>query len=405
MRIEDILVLELCKRKKNRGIIEDILQNSKINIDSFLSRIDRHLIRPFILNELVRYAMPEQMKTRITAAAREAVLEAVLRNQMLKKEYSMIQKILEHHGIECVLLKGLSLDFSGIRTVGDLDILVREKDLLAADKLVPLAGYDYVGDILNLLIKKNERKDISRQLAWNNQFQYHNTKNALLLELHINFFERSRGYKFDLGSLLDSINAFWDRKKWNGKLGTYVLCNEDLLLLMCLHTALKRAPYANQFVLRNLLDIAGLVEEGIDWDRIVAESIALNVSSFVLFALTLTARLLDVEVPEKILHDLHDHCLPGEKFSNAIHLRCLHDLGASRLFYSNFYKLLIPFVYQKKWLPRIKSILLLDLLFPPKRTMARFFKLKADNPLIYATYLLNPLRWLYLIAKRIIFPF
>ncbi len=401
MRIEDTLVLGICKKKKDRVVIENILQK-KIDVDLLLGRIDKHLIKPFVLQELVKYSMPEQVKSTITAAAREAVIETALRNQMLRKEYAGIQAVFKEHGIECILMKGFSLDVSGIRTVGDLDILVKEKDLLVADKIVPLLSFEYVGDILNPLIRKEEKKNISLQINWNNQFQYYKKKNAVLLELHTNLFERDRAYEFDLNRLLDSIDLFWNRKQWNEILQTYVLSNEDLLLLMCLHTALKRSLYSNQFVLRNCIDIAGLVEREIDWDRVAAVSRDLDISSFVLFSLTLSARLLDVEVPDEILRVLDGHCTSGQRLCNAIHLRSFHDLGPSVLVYSNLYKFLVPFVYQKRMIPRLKRLFLLDLLFPPKRIMARFFKLSVENPLVYATYLLNPLRWVCLIGKRII---
>ncbi|MBP7735421.1 MAG: nucleotidyltransferase family protein [Spirochaetes bacterium] len=402
MKIEDILIVELCKKRKNIALIENILQNSKINLGRFLSKVDKHLVKPVVLSELVKYHLPEPMKSEISAAAKEAVLNTVLLNQMILKECTRIQTALADHGIECVLIKGLSLDFTGLRTVGDIDILVREKDLLAANKLVTLVDYNYVGDIMNPLVRKEEKKNIALQMDWNNQFQYYNKKNALLLELHTNFFERSRVYEFDLDGLLNNINIFWDKRLWNEKLRSFVLCNEDLLLLMCLHTALKRAPYSNQFVMRNALDIADLIQQGIDWDRVLMISGQLGVSSFVLFSLKLSRRLLDLEVPEHIITDLNGQCTSGQRLCVTIHLGCFHDLVSSWFICTRLYKLLAPFVYQKKWMPRLKGILLIDLLFPPKRTMASFFKLKWDNPFVYATYLLNPIRWTILIVRRII---
>ncbi len=35
MKIEDILIVELCKKRKNIALIENILQNSKINLGRF----------------------------------------------------------------------------------------------------------------------------------------------------------------------------------------------------------------------------------------------------------------------------------------------------------------------------------------------------------------------------------
>ncbi len=400
MRIEDILILELCKKTKNRTLIEDILRRSCFNCDYFLSTIDRHLIEAVVLDEIIKYSMPEQLKKRIAAVAREAVLHTVLHNQMLKKELLSICTILMEHGIECILMKGLSLNFTGIRTVGDIDILIKEKDLLGADKIVALLDYYYVGDTLNPLVRKNEKKAIALQLDWNNQFQYYNSTKKTLLEVHTNFFERSRVYMFDLDKLLDNINIFWANKVWNENLQSFVMCSEDVLLLMCLHAALKRAPYANQFVVRNILDIAFLIERGLDWDRVMDVSTALGISSFILFSLKLSNSLLDVAIPLYVLDDLAEHCTSGQMLCNRIHFRCFHDLESSWFVYTRLYKMLAPFVYQKRWIPRLKNIFLIDLFFPPKRTMARFFNLEWDNPLVYATYMLNPIRWLILVVRR-----
>lgn len=401
MRMEDALICELCKSVSNRTVIEDILARESLNIELVLARTNKHLVMPLVLSRLMKYPLPERIGSRIASSARQAVLETALRNQLLKKEHARIRQILEKHGIEYILMKGLSLDFTGMRTMGDLDILVRERDLLHADKLVPAAGFEYVGDILNPLLKDNEKKDIAKQLDWNNQFQYYNRQNRILLELHTNLFERSRVYDFDLTQLLDNIGIFWSRKRRDPALGAYVLSNEDLLLLMCLHTALKRSPYSNRFILRNILDIAALVERGIDWMIVAATSRDLNLSSFVYFSLRFSRELLGVEIPDGIIDELYGHCTAGEKMIAGIHFKCFRDLGSNRLVFSNLYKILVPFVYQKKWLPRIKRLLLVHLLFPPKRTMAAFFNIKAESPLVYATYLLNPIRLLYLIGRRI----
>jgi hypothetical protein len=401
MRIEDALILELCKKNKNTHFIEESLRRRNIHLKYVFRITNRHLIQPFALNELLKHLPAGKVKDTVAVAAKRAILEVTIRNQLLKREFFRVKSILEDHGIEYMLLKGLSLDFSGIRIIGDLDILVREKDLLHADKLVTNAGFSYVGDILNPLIKNNEKKDINKQLDWNNQFQYYNTEKQLLLELHTNLFERSRAHDFDLDVLLNGIDLFWNGKRWNEDLQSYVFCNEDQLILMCLHTALKRSPYANQLVLRNLLDIRALIERNIDWNRLVGTSHCLHISPFTLFSLSLARTLVGVEIPDSALRELLSHCTRAQKFLNSIHLKSFHGLDSNDILYSNIFKIFMPFVYQKKLLPRMKRILLIPVVFPNRSVMAQRFHLHKDNPLIFATYLLNPFWWIFLLGKRI----
>ena len=402
MRFEDTLVIELCKKNKNTHLIEDLIQNRNLNLKYLFRITGRHLIKPFLLNELLKHLPAGKVKDAVTIEAKMAILEVTLRNQLIKREFFRIKSIFDDHGVEYIFLKGLSLDFSGIRIIGDLDILVRDKDLLVADKLATHAGFTYVGDILNPLIKNNEKKDLVKQLDWNNQFQYYNTEKRLLLELHTNLFERSRAYDFNLDNLLNNIELFWSRRRWNEDLRSYVFCNEDQLVLMCLHTALKRSPYANQFVLRNLLDIRALIERSIDWNSFVKTSRRLDISPFTFFSLSLARTLLAVEIPDFVLRELLSYCTKAEKLLNSILFKCFHGLDSNDLFYSNIFKILMPFVYQRKLLPRIKRILLIHVLFPNRSQMAQRYHLHKDNPLIFATYLLNPIWWIFLLGKRIL---
>lgn len=401
MRIEDKVVLELCKKNYNSDTIEAMVLDQKFKFDYLDTIIDKHMIRPFILNEMARLSLPGPLKEKIIAAAKGQILEITLRNRMIKKEFARLKSILDENGIECILMKGLSLDYSGLRTIGDLDILLREKDFIKADGLARSAGFEYVGDILNPLLKKNEKSDIALQLGWNNQFQYYNKKNSLLLELHTNLFERERAYDIDLDVLLSGISLFWDNRVWREDLGAYVFSDEDQLILMCLHTAVKRSLSANMFIMRNLIDIRNLAGRRIDWGALSSLSERLNISSLVLFSLTLAVRLIEAAVPGETLARLGSVTTKGQRLLIAIHLKCFYNLESSSLLYPKLFEILCPFVFQKKWLPRIKALLMVYIIFPSRAHMARTYHLRKNNPLIVFTYLLNPFRLIYLLLKRI----
>jgi len=402
MRIEEKLVLELCRIQKDADNIEKFGSAPAFNWDYFFTILDKHMILPIALNELIKYNLPSRTKKILSLATKNAVVGTALLNSMIKDELLKIKSVFTLEGIDFILMKGLSLDFNGLRTIGDLDILVRYKDLPAADMIIRNSGYYYVGDKINRFIKKNEKKNISLQLDWNNQYQYKNQKNMLLLELHTNLFERERAYElFDLNNIWDSIELIWDNRIQDKTLNCYFFSTEDQLILMCLHTAIKRSLYSNTFILRNLLDINNLIEREIDWNRFLLRIQQMNISSLILFSLTLTSRLTGSRIPETIHNELKLSSTKSERFLVQLHLKCFHNFESSGMFYSNIYKIISPFIYQKRILPRIKAIMLFPVFFPPRTRMAQLYNISENNPLIFLTYFVNPVRNFIKMVKQL----
>lgn len=401
MKIEDKLIIELCKNKKDNDLINSIIHEHKIDLDYLFRIIENHLINPIVLDELLKYPLQEKIKNFIFQAAKQSTIKTIFHNNLIKNELIKIKSVLEDHEIEFLVMKGLSLDFTGRRTIGDIDILIKEDHLILAAEALKKLNFHYVGDKLNHYIKNNEKHDITRQLSWNNQFQFYNDENMLLLELHTNLFERCRAYQINLDILLDNIKCFWNNKKYDENLKCYKFSNEDSLILACMHNAIKRSLYRNSFKLRSLIDISNLIMNGIDWNYFLSSSAKLNISSLVLFSLMLTNRILDTDIPHDVINELKLNCTKQQIFMVNLHLKCYKTLGANSFFYSNLYKILIPFIYQKKLMPRIKSIFLIHLFFPPKWIIAQRFNLKKDSIAVYFAYLLNPLRLIYVMIKNI----
>jgi hypothetical protein len=298
-------------------------------------------------------------------------------------------------------MKGLSLDLYRLRAFGDLDVLVRKEDLTNAIELLHRLDYAYfVGSSLERLLTSREKSNISLQLSWNNHYQLRNARTGLLLELHTNLFQRARVYVEDLDTLLDNIDLFWEGKRYDAEMKCFTLSREHSLLLMCLHNAINRSPSNNRFLFRTCADIDMLIDRGVKWDGFVEACHRLRCAPWVYFSLLLTEQLLDTGIPADVLAALKNDCTRWQLYLIDVHLRCLRSLRFSSIFYSKLYRFLNPFVFGRRWKDRIKWLLLLPILFPPRRQMARNFNVREDSPVVYLTYLLNPLRWLYLVATR-----
>ena len=401
MRPEDQLILELCKSKRDAATISLLISDASVDWAYFLDCVSRHRVAALVLDRLVQLPLPEPHKKLLKERCKAEVATVMHERNVCVRELTRVVRTLGEAGIECILLKGPSVDLSGLRTFGDTDILVRNGDLTEAVELLGQRGYEYVGGLLNRLLRPRERRDIALQLSWNNQYQLRNERTGTLLELHTNLFERRRAYAEHLDPLLDGIDLFWEERQYDAQLGCFILSREHSLLLACLHNAIKRSPAKQTFVLRNCVDVDSLIGGEVNWGGFAETCLKLRSAPWAFFSLLLTQRLLGTEIPAHVLTALRNDCTRGQLLLNGVHLRCLGSLRFNSIFYSKLHRFLTPFVLGKRWKDRVKWLLLLPILFPPRGRMARLFHVRKDSPLVYLTYLLNPVRWLYLVAARV----
>ena len=399
MKREDKLILEICKSRPDSFQINSLIENDKFDWPYFLSAISKHKISPFVLDTLLKYKKVRQRNPFLIQRAKKEIIEMSGQRNKIKKEFNRIHNELLKYDITCILLKGLSLDFSGLRVIGDIDILVWQKDLIKAIDIMERIEYEYVGH-MNRLLNRKEKNNINLQFTWNNQYQLYNRKAGLLLELHTNLFEKTRVYDLNLDTLYDNIEIFWNGKKYDDELKCFTLSTEHSVLLMCLHNAIKRSPSNNSFLMRTIIDIDVLIQKGINWRVFTDDSIQLRIAPFLYFSLLFARRLINTKVPEDVIAALKDRCSRWQLISTAIHQKCFVSLKHYSILYSKIYRILSPFAFNARWKNRIKWLFLIPILFPPKWKMAGFFGLKSHSPLVFFTYLVNPFRWLLLMAKR-----
>jgi len=412
VRDEDRLVLELCKNDGSGSVIRDLVQQDNIDWAYFLHVIENHEISPLVLSRLTDFALPAGADTLLRSTAKEQIVKAAVTSSTIRSE-------LQEEGIECILLKGLSLDFTGLRTIKDLDILVREERIIEAIRTLQKIKYEYLGHSRTPHMKKaesamlleaiqdpglnqNKRSELLSSLSWNNHYGMLNREKNLLLELHINLFQRRRIYIENIEALLDNIDHFWRDRRHDPTLNCFTLATEHSLFLMSVHMAINRSPANNTFILKLAIDIDNLVSRGVRWDAFTDAACQMRVEPFVLFSFLQTQNLLGTPIPELCLHRLQQNCTNSQLFMIRIHLKCLQSLDSYRLFYSKMCMVLKPFIFGGRLIDRLKWIFLMPILFPPKGKMAVIFSLREDSPLVYFTYLLNPFRWIYLIFKSII---
>lgn len=399
MNNEEKLILELCKKIRNKSEISRLINLSTFDWELFLRIISKHVIAGVVLDRLVKYPLPATQSDRIHSFSLDLAIKISHNNRLFFYEIQRVAKLLNENGIDIILMKGLSISSDKMRMIGDVDMLVREDKTLQSIEILKELDYTYIGSKINHNVKKYEYESIDLQLPWNNQFQLINEKSNVLLEIHTNLFERARVYDENISSLLDNIEIFWEKKTYNVELKCYTFSLEHSLILMCMHNAIKRSPASNMFILRTIMDIDNIVNQKIDWKYLNETTIKLKITPYIYFSLFITRNLLSSNIPSEILSNLYENLTTPERFISNLHIKCVKSLIRSSIIPSKLYKFLTPFILNNRWSDRIKWIFLFPILFPPRWQMAKKFNLTNKSRLLPLTYLLNPFRWLLVIIK------
>lgn len=227
----------------------------------------------------------------------------------------------EREGIRVILLKGAHLAFLAYRDIGmrpmvDVDILLREDDLPAAERLLAGSGYaprahvpqayDFLGDdapsldAAPLSARYRERHHHLHPLG--------SARGLRLLDVHRSIVSPSLPFSIDAAGL-------WRRAETRLLEGrkAEVLCPEDAVLCAALHASASNRFRASG--LKSLCDIAALAagRRAPDWSALCARTREWNAGRFVYSALLLAADICGAQIPTAAL----DSMRPAD-FSTAV---------------------------------------------------------------------------------------
>lgn len=134
------------------------LQQDPPDWDRLLKLTDRHRLTPFLYRTLRDIpAVPDSFLSTLRQEC-----QAIATDTLLKlHEYKRVAALLTDHGIEHIAFKGIylaeySYPESSLRPVGDMDILVGEKDLYKAARVLAPDGYQ-VGEKYQPYLGRSER--------------------------------------------------------------------------------------------------------------------------------------------------------------------------------------------------------------------------------------------------------
>ena len=260
----------------------------KIDWDYLLKLVTFHGVAPLIAFNLSTEGLASQVPQLYLNQLRQIYNNTIYKNVLLSNELAKILSTFRQHGVDAIALKGTILAEQlygnpALRTVVDMDILVRSEQLSIANSLLLDMSYEKV-------ILTN---------AMNHPFHNEYCKNAKLpffIELHWNLDDQK----------LVAIpqQEIWQRAQMSQiqKVDTLLLSPEDTLLLLC-----NNFSKPSDLLLKSLCDITTLIEKSsniLDWNYIAdsSRSWGINISTY--YSLYRSKELLRASVPEYVLEAL-----------------------------------------------------------------------------------------------------
>jgi hypothetical protein len=308
---------------------------------------------------------------------RDTAIRSAAQSLQIRPELSRILEGFRRHGIATTVLKGAHLgqvvyESFALRTMCDLDVMVRQDDLARAAGVLTESGYapQYYGV---------ENVDYARH----HHIRPMAKPGGIRVEIHWSIADPSAPFDID-------IAAIWQRARQARISGVdaLVLSPEDLLLHLCLH-----ASFSHQFRLglRACWDIHEVVRhhrDAIDWDQLVRRAQQWRIGRYVYLTLRLVRELLAADIPTAAIASLEP---PG--FSSEV------VTWARRCMFATENPASISPSMASLWTSRqlkAKVSVLLDTMYPSRVTMARIYRTPPDSRRIYLYY---SVRWADLLLR------
>ena len=206
---------------------------------------------------------------------------------------------LNHQDVSAILLKGIYLAYKvypseGLREMNDIDVLFHKYDLPVAVQALQSMGYS-----------AGKTTEIEEETSKSHHLTPLIKEGVSVFELHWNITRPGRHYYIGPDEL-------WERSgeiTFHGQ-PARVLCPEDLLLHLCLHTSYQ---HMFSFGLRPLCDIAQTVKHfnaEINWEQLTQRSREYGWQKGVYLSLSMAHQLLGAKIPETILEKIKPDDLP-----------------------------------------------------------------------------------------------
>lgn len=262
------------------------LVREEIDWNGLIDMANRQGVLPLLywnLNANYPDAVPEAISTGL----REGFCANTRRNLFLLGELLQIASLFAEHEVPVIPYKGpilaaIAYGNLSLRQFGDLDIIVRERDVFKAKDLLLDRGY-------RPLLELTEAQEIA-YIQSCHAYNFVKHPGGIVVELHWQISDRQF-------SFLVSGERLWERLDSISLAGKTVLnlLPETLLVVLCQHGSVHRWEQ-----LKWICDIAESIRarRDMDWERLFTKARELGSVRMLCLGLFLASDLLDAELPE-----------------------------------------------------------------------------------------------------------
>ena len=273
--IRRIQIKEASSRCENWENLIELAQSNSIVPNVYLA-----------LNQICPEVIPKQ----VLVSLREAFISTAWINLELTAELLRLLDICQSHGITAVPYKGPVIAANGygdlsFREFGDLDILIRRKDLNPMKDILLANGYRAV-------INFNQKLE-SLYFRSKCECAFQNKERGSIVEIH---WTPVPTYFADIGHIQQYLDRIEKDIIGSTKISTF--CPEDLLIVLSVHGA-RHLWHSLKWICD--LDRVIRINPELDWEAIVDIAKKCSISRMVYSGLLLASSLLYSPIPEHIL--------------------------------------------------------------------------------------------------------
>lgn len=273
------------------GYVEALLRE-EVDWELFLGMAGEHGVAPLLFRLLEDFAdlVPADVLERLHAYSRQNKL----RNMLLAGELGGLMELFQENDIPVIPYKGPALAAAvygdlGLRKAGDLDMLVRRRDLQKAGELLLARGYE----MQPRLTYAQERA----YLCFERERRFVHYERRQVVELQWELMPRQFVFPLSVERLRSRL-----QKVEVGGAAVPSLSPEDTLLVLCVHGT-KHFWERLQWV-RDVAQALEAYREEIDWELLIREAAACGSRRMLALGILLAHDLLRTDLPEKALREV-----------------------------------------------------------------------------------------------------
>ncbi len=277
--------------KKNQ--VENLLKSS-LNWDYIFKKLKKNGLSFLIYYHLNRLKFNGYIPSSILEQMERGYYANCARNAVICEEVKKVLKAFNEENIKAIVLKGVFLAENiykniALRPMADVDILVKEEDVLRANEVLNSLDYPSALNYKNFF----KRPPVSSI----NTLIYRSRSNShFFIHLHWHLINSTRPLDFlvrkiDMGKIFSSAQA----TKIDG-VDTLTLSPNHLLIYLSHHNL--RHSFDKLILLSDILAILRYYKGRINWDLVIEDAERFNLSLVLYYVLCFVSKMLRFEIPE-----------------------------------------------------------------------------------------------------------